>query len=860
MVNENHHRQVEDPIANYSGLSLFRSAFSLSSSKPYDDLDAIDEVLRSMDLGNSAKLVEQGKSVLECNLGFNTENSTKDVGDDDVFAAEEDEEFRRKNRGPGLGLNRVRPLFSLKETKKPSVEDLLPVLDFKNIKDPNELFMAHERLENARKEIQKQLGIVPSESTMGSTKPRERRPGLPGFNRRPIKFRPSFSQETLDNNADALSSQEAFESDNLDPVGDNTEKGKASFVSLDNEVTGSSAVKEKKVNDILKGLLTLDSEELEGFGAMSRLQKRLQIKPVVFQKSSVPDFPDSQPMDLKSSYGNLSKPTKASSDISSLLRGIDIKTPIRQDVGYPEKQLASPTPPRSPSVLFSTLQKHISQSKPSKPSVDPFSAHEIDHESTKENSPTHMLNQEVNIVGSSKPSDELGAPIIEGAIAADETNKILDISARPKEHNSRKLSEQLKASLTENEVAVSETCSVGGPTRTCISTPKKSTVDNSREPGFNAKVDSNEPPVDMDLDIGGSDVGKRVMDDTEGRQNVEPNEPDQFEDEMLAENMQETSDSIPTDDSNFNLVNPLADKSSPDVHEDIVDQSNPDAREDIADQSNPDAHEDIVDQSNPDSHEDIADHSNPDAHEDNSADNRSRRSDDGPEQCSQKKTVGSVAPVGGQKRVKTRAQKTPKGKRLRLAIGHEDNSADNRSRKSDEGPEQCLQKKTVGSVAPVSGQKRVKTRAQKAPKGKRLRLAIGHEDNSADNRSRKSDDGPEQCLQRKTVGSVAPVSGQKRVETCAQKAPMGKRLRPRMSLADAGTSWDSGVRRSSRFKTRPLEFWKGERMVYGRVHESLTTVIGVKCLSPGADGKPIMKAKSFVSEKHKKLFELASRY
>lgn len=297
-------------------------------------------------------------------------------------------------------------------------------------------------------------------------------------------------------------------------------------------VADSSAVKEKKVNDILKGLLTLDSEELEGFGAMICLQQRLQIKPVVFEKSSVPDFPDSQPMDLKSSHGNLSKPSKASSDISSLLKGIDIKTPRRQDVGYPEKQLASPTPPRSPFVLFSTLQKHISYSKPSKPSVDPFSAHEIDHESTKENSPTHMLNHEVNIVGSSKPSDELSAPIIEDVIAADETNKIVDTSARPKEDNSRKLSEQLKASLTENEVAVSETFSVGDPTRNCISTPKKSRVANSREPCFNANVDSNEPPVDMDLDIGGSDVGKRVMDHTKGRQNVEPNEPDQFVDKV----------------------------------------------------------------------------------------------------------------------------------------------------------------------------------------------------------------------------------------------------------------------------------------------------------------------------------------
>lgn len=104
---------------------------------------------------------------------------------------------------------------------RPSVEDLLPILDFKNIKDPNELFLAHERLESkcwfflffliapwmycfcslfsyllhfyfidARKEIEKQLGIVPSESTLGSTKPRERRPGLPGFNRR---YRPNTS-------------------------------------------------------------------------------------------------------------------------------------------------------------------------------------------------------------------------------------------------------------------------------------------------------------------------------------------------------------------------------------------------------------------------------------------------------------------------------------------------------------------------------------------------------------------------------------------------------------------------------------------------------------------------------------------
>lgn len=56
--------------------------------------------------------------MLESNLGFNTGNSTKDVGDDAVFDAEEDGDFHRKKRGPDLGLNRARPRFSLKETKK----------------------------------------------------------------------------------------------------------------------------------------------------------------------------------------------------------------------------------------------------------------------------------------------------------------------------------------------------------------------------------------------------------------------------------------------------------------------------------------------------------------------------------------------------------------------------------------------------------------------------------------------------------------------------------------------------------------------------------------------------------------------
>ncbi|KAM2198248.1 hypothetical protein ACFX1Q_001560 [Malus domestica] len=81
----------------------------------------------------------------------------------------------------------------------------------------------------------------------------------------------------------------------------------------------------------------------------------------------------------------------------------------------------------------------------------------------------------------------------------------------------------------------------------------------------------------------------------------------------------------------------------------------------------------------------------------------------------------------------------------------------------------------------------------------------------------------------------------------------------RKSLAGAGTTWQSGVRRSTRIKTRPLEYWKGERLLYGRIHDSLVTVIGIKYASPEKDnGRGPLKVKSFVSDEYKELVELAA--
>lgn len=97
----------------------------------------------------------------------------------------------------------------------------------------------------------------------------------------------------------------------------------------------------------------------------------------------------------------------------------------------------------------------------------------------------------------------------------------------------------------------------------------------------------------------------------------------------------------------------------------------------------------------------------------------------------------------------------------------------------------------------------------------------------------------------------------RKTTTRASEVDLKKR---RQSLADAGTVWKSGVRKSNRIRRKPLEYWKGERLLYGRVHNSLPTIIGVKYISPAKEkGKPEhFRVESFVSDKYKDLVDLAS--
>ncbi|KAK9930539.1 hypothetical protein M0R45_027576 [Rubus argutus] len=133
------------------------------------------------------------------------------------------------------------------------------------------------------------------------------------------------------------------------------------------------------------------------------------------------------------------------------------------------------------------------------------------------------------------------------------------------------------------------------------------------------------------------------------------------------------------------------------------------------------------------------------------------------------------------------------------------------------------------------------------------------EEHTRDGLSRNPDIGLEK--QNEVMQEHSGVSLNKPIDanSRSRRKKKSKEVSKRQSLAGHGTSWKSGVRQSTRIRTRPLEYWKGERLLYGRIHDSLPTVIGMKYASPGkGEGKVSLKVKSFVSDEHKVLVDLVS--
>ncbi|KVH98032.1 hypothetical protein Ccrd_023776 [Cynara cardunculus var. scolymus] len=361
-----------DPFQGQSIISLHPRTFGDSKDAlKSKDLEAIHQHMNSMALQFSDKHFEKARSIVDGGSEFiNTNESEADTID---------KENPQANR-PALARKRAK--FSLKldtsltcntVDSQPSTV-LEPSFQIDQLQDPEEIFAAFEKFENARKEMKRQRGGEDLNEAKVSTTARHRRPEIP---RRKTSYKhheyssqsknnTSFAQESLQDNIGsppALSLQQ--------------EPGTPNWESKEDEVSGSITKKEDRLNKLVDELMSSNIDGLYGNEALSFLKDHLKIKPVYISDLRLPDIHDIHRLDFISPPNNLTKGQSMLSGTHALPDALKGQTLGKQKKlsDNPFHSLDSPTPPRSPFLAISTFGKRMLKSIESN---DPFSAHDID--------------------------------------------------------------------------------------------------------------------------------------------------------------------------------------------------------------------------------------------------------------------------------------------------------------------------------------------------------------------------------------------------------------------------------------------------------------------------------------------------
>ncbi|KAI5602520.1 hypothetical protein BDE02_01G161300 [Populus trichocarpa] len=688
---------LEDPLQRYSGLSLLHRSLGSLSKPPCDpdphhddDLLSAHNFLKSLPVKNSDKLVEQAKSILDATSGLvNADLPNDAMPEDKIEVVVQKAAESPRARRPGLGRKRAR--FSLiHNSSQPSVI-LEPTLDMDNLKDPEQFFLAFERLEDAKKEMAKQTGRVSIGSNQSSMAmaPRPRRPGMPGRSRT-VKYQHLYP---------TMSFQETSIEDILSPSNPGSQQETVSqAVALqlmestnvaleESELAASMAKAEKRVDKLLDELLACDCEELDGDGAVTLLQDRLQVKSLDIEKLNLPELLYVQRTNLNALGGNLPKPRNVLLHIHNLPRRT--LTPMKQQIaGNSTSSFGSPAPPKSQLASLALLRKHILQSNP----------------------PTN--------------------PVLKSLIIEED-----DTTA---------------GNSSPTEVAV------------------KALNDNLTSLGSGSDVRPSKSSAEVENSNVGVDNGitYEYLSQLGGDADVQTNGPNELED--MVEDIQQKA----VDKSLNGNLSSLGSGS-------IVCPSKTSAE---VENSNIGVDDGVIDE------------------------NSSLRGGDVDIQTNRRNELEDMPEDTAMEYLNPRDQ----FEQLSAAFV-EDHAMDSCPETQDRDPEQTK----------ANTPKHNNERVEKPP--------------------------------------VVSTNKQTKEKSCTAKGRKYRSLSRRQSLAASGTSWETGVRRSTRIRSRPLEYWKGERFLYGRIHGSLATVIGIKYESPQNDkGKPALKVKSFVSDEYKNLVELAA--
>ncbi|XP_039045832.1 centromere protein C-like [Hibiscus syriacus] len=229
----------------------------------------------------------------------------------------------RDKQDTGIHLQKQK---SAVDPRQPTV-NLEPNLDIDELVDPEEFFVAFERAENAKREIEKLMGtaLMDLDQNIRSMSARPRRPGML---RRSVKYKHPYYT--------AFSPVESFEEEIRSPLCHSKSENSDQNVELQ-ETELSVANAENKVSELLDHLLT---SNCDGDDTINLLQERLQIKPIDLENICLLELQDIRKVDLKSSRESLAKPKNLLSDIHSLMEGFSKRT-LKQK---PVNQLVHPTP------------------------------------------------------------------------------------------------------------------------------------------------------------------------------------------------------------------------------------------------------------------------------------------------------------------------------------------------------------------------------------------------------------------------------------------------------------------------------------------------------------------------------------
>ncbi|XP_042049476.1 centromere protein C-like isoform X2 [Salvia splendens] len=377
-----------DPLSGLSGLSLFPRTIRASAEAPVPsdsmDLGFIHNFMKSLkELRSPEKLMSEAKKIVDggADLLSNISSYAISVGvtNDNAAKAKDKPQERR----PGLGLARKKASFSLKPSISHIPVNLEPVLDMDSLQDPDAFFDAYERTENAKKEMQKQLGV--SVENIGLYKPsyneRRRRPGILG---KSYNYKHRYSSTPSENDDMWMSSQEIVSQDIPSPPKDVLQEklidpGADPNLSDVEEVELAESMKKTEGGDnaMLEELLSCNDDDLEGEGALNILQERLKIKTLDMEKLCfLTELPGVGRASVLTSPGSRQKPRRSSVVLDSVLKNLNKKLPMEQkQLDNPADHLFSPTPPRNLFGSISLLKNKILQPNPLR---DPFSPQEID--------------------------------------------------------------------------------------------------------------------------------------------------------------------------------------------------------------------------------------------------------------------------------------------------------------------------------------------------------------------------------------------------------------------------------------------------------------------------------------------------